>query len=99
MCNELNRSPNHEVIKILRNALFYNIEEEDSFEFMNILINYVDSHQALMQLNLPKYKTVFKDFVIIQKNFIAEYPNFENKDILDKEIKFIESIIRNMNSE
>ena len=91
MCNELNRSPNHEVIKILRNALLISLIEEDSFEFMNILLNYSDSHQALMQLNLLIYKNKLEDFVIIQKNFMVEYPNFENKDILDKEIKFIET--------
>lgn len=96
MCNELRISPNHEVINILRKALLINLIEEDSFEFMNILVNYSDSHQALMQVNLSKYKDEFEDFVIIQKNFMVEYPNFENKDNLDKEIKFIESIIRNM---
>lgn len=96
MCNELRISPNHEVINILRKALLINLIEEDSFEFMNILMNYSDSHQALMQLNLSEYKDEFEDFIIIQKNFMVEYPNFENKDNLDKEIKFIESIIRNM---
>lgn len=96
MCNELRISPNHEVINILRKALLINLIEEDSFEFMNILVNYSDSHQALMQLNLSEYKDEFEDFIIIQKNFMVEYPNFENKDNLDKEIKFIESIIRNM---
>jgi hypothetical protein len=96
MCNELCISPNHKVIKILRKALLINLIEEESFEFMNILMNYGDSHQALMQLNLSKYKTEFEEFIRIQKNFMAEYPNFENKDILDKEIKFIESLIDNM---
>ena len=64
-------------------------------EVMNILLNYSDSHQALMQLNLLIYKNKLEDFVIIHKNFMVEYPNFENKDILDKEIKFIESVILN----
>jgi hypothetical protein len=96
MCNELCISPNHEVINILRKALLINLIEEDSFEFMNILVNYSDSHQALMQLNLSRYKDEFEDFIIIQKNFMVEYPNFENKDNLDKEIKFIESIIQNI---
>jgi len=96
MCNELCISPNHEEIKRLRNDLFINLYEKDSFEFMNILMNYCDSHQALMQLNLSEYKDAFEDFIRIQKNFMAEYPNFENKDILDKKIKFIESLIDNM---
>ena len=96
MCNELCISPNHQVINILRKCLLINLYEKDSFEFMNILMNYCDSHQALMQLNLSKYKDAFEDFIRIQKNFMAEYPNFENKDILDKEIKFIESLIDNI---
>ena len=65
-------------------------------EVMNILLNYSDSHQALMQLNLSKYKTKFKDFVIIQKNFMVEYPNFDDTTNLNIKVEFIESVIRNM---
>ena len=96
MCNELNISPNHEVIKILRKALLISLIEEDSFEFMNILLNYSDSHQALMQLNLPIYKNKLEDFVIIQKNFMVEYPNFDDTTNLNIKVEFIESVIRNM---
>ena len=96
MCGELDVSPNAPYLKVIRDGLENTLNEQDFIEFMRLLSELGNSHRALMQLNLLKYEEFFKEFVIIYGNFILNYPNHDDIDILSKKVLFIKSLLRDM---